>query len=131
MMQKSNDVVNQLWKALLGDPEIVVDGWFGIVLVGQVDTSSRRISGYAYDAEGLEEAIAPRKSGTLGLMQLLCEVMEEETGRRWKVCLIKIKRDGKASIDYEFVASDRWQIGPETYAARIEEFRKMLMEVLE
>jgi hypothetical protein len=125
-MQKSTDVLNQLWQTLLEDPEIVVDGWHGLVLVGQVGTNHSEMSGYAYDTEGREEAIAPRKSGTLGLMRQLCKVMEEETGRRWKVCPIEIKRNGKASIDFEFVDSDRWHIGPATYAARIEEFRKIL-----
>lgn len=131
-MQKSSDVLNKVWKTLLGDPEVVIDGCCGFALVCEVDTSSIIMGGFAYDAEGCEEGIAPgRKSGMLQLMRQLCEVMEEETGKRWKVCLIMLKRDGKASIDFEYFSGHRWYIGPETHVARIEEFRKMLMEVPE
>jgi hypothetical protein len=126
--QKSTMVLEQLWKALLDDPEVVVDGWHGFVLTGEVGTGYAGMSGYAYRVDGTEEAIAPRKSGTLGLLRQLCNAMDEESGKRWKVCLIKLKQNAKASVDFEYTNGDRWKISPATYAERIEQFRSLVMD---
>jgi hypothetical protein len=68
-MNDPNDLLERLWRTLLADDAIVIDGWRGIVVTGVVAQSSAALSGFACRDDGDAEAIAPQSTAALKLLR--------------------------------------------------------------
>jgi hypothetical protein len=123
----STEQFDQLMQALLDDPEIAVAHWQGVVIAGVVADGWRSLSGYAFDAAGQEEAVAPRGGVAMRYLQALNDDMFEDTGRRWKSCLLIMRHGTTFSAEFEYDDAGRWAISPGTLEAQIAAFRALVM----
>ena len=115
-----------LCKALLQDSYVTEQvGWQKLILIGEVADGMLAMSGYSYDLQGKCVLIAPDMS--LDPLKRLHDVMkaENDTGRGWLKCMIRISRQGEIGADFEYNDSNRWSHTPENYKERIKEYAAM------
>lgn len=125
---KKNDLLIEIFQALLKDPEVVSQpDWVKIIMVGEANESSCAIGGYSFNQQGDWEAAAPFESTTNDLLLQLRNAMaaESPTGRAWVSCLLRVDRDGNIGADFEYTNSARWAVTPNNLEQRIAEFAAM------
>jgi hypothetical protein len=123
----STEQFDQLVQALLDDPEIAVAHWQGVVIAGVVADGWRSLSGYAFDAAGQEEAVAPRGGIAMRCLQALNDAMFATSGLRWQACLLSVRRGETPQAEFEYGDAARWVITPATLETRIAQFRALVM----
>jgi hypothetical protein len=125
--EDATEKLGQLVEALLADPEVAGENWHGLVVVGVVEAKSRSLSGYAFDRAGQEESVAPRGGNAMRYLQALNDDMFEDTGRRWKSCLLIMRHGATFSAEFEYDDAGRWAISPVTLETQIDAFRALVM----
>ena len=89
-------------KTLLQDPEVVEqDGWQKLVVIGEVTSASTKIFGYSYNLQGEGQLTSPSNGKSADKLEALYTQMkaENDTGRGWLKCMIRISRLGEIGAD--------------------------------
>ena len=123
-----DEALIELCKAFLQDPKLVSqEGWQKLVLIGEVTPASTKIFGYSYNLNGDGKLTSPSNGNSSDKLEALHEIMktENDTGRGWLKCMIRISRKGEIGAEFEYNDAKRWEHTTDNYMERIKEYAAM------
>ena len=123
-----DEALIELCKAFLQDPKLVSqEGWQKLVLIGEVEEGVIGVFGYSYNLNGEGKLTSPSLDFDTDKVKALYEATkaENDTGRGWLKCMIRISRRGEIGADFEYNDAKRWEHTPKNYKERIKEYAAM------
>jgi hypothetical protein len=105
-----NELIHKIGESLVHDIGPRRKNWAHLVLVGTVEKDTSGMKGFAYDKSGDHEAVSPRGSEALDLLEQLRDAMSKSDRKPpWRTALIRVARDtGEITFDFEYDDADRW-----------------------
>ena len=123
-----DEALIELCKALLQDPKLVSqEGWQKLVVICEVEEGATSVFGYSYNLSGEGKLTSPSLDFDTDKVKALYEATkaENDTGRGWLKCMIRISRRGEIGADFEYNDAKRWEHTPKNYKERIKEYAAM------
>ncbi len=123
-----DDALIDLCKTFLQDSKLISqEGWQKLILIGQVSDASTKIFGYSYNLQGEGQLTSPSNGKSADKLEALYTQMkaENDTGRGWLKCMIRISRLGEIGADFEYNDAKRWEHTTDNYKERIKEYAAM------
>ena len=123
-----DEALIELCKTFLQDPKLVSqEGWQKLVLIGEVEEGVTSIFGYSYNLGGDGVLTSPSNGASTQKLKDLHAIMkaENDTGRGWLKCMVRISRNGEVGADFEYNDANRWSHTPDNYKDRIKEYAAM------
>lgn len=116
-------LIHEIGRLIVADVD-AGPAWDGYALVVRYADGARKLSGFRYRDGQAPQAATPRAAALGERIDALREATQMEGKSPWDAGVIRILRaTGKITVDFEYDAPDRWDIGPGNLAEVAERAR--------
>ena len=116
-MSRPEDLVVDLVRAVVNDPELASESWDTYALIGRLTPGVEQLNAFSYRGSGRPVPASEGGDSVFDLFIELQDLTADPQGERWEVAVLRIDRDsGRFAIDYHYGEdAAAWRVDPSTF----------------
>ena len=114
-----NELIARIGRLLVADPAVSDGEWQGYALIVRYGDGAiaRRMTGFRYDPAGAFAAATPDADALGPAFDDLREATRVAGKEPWGACILRLwRQSGRMAVEFEYDASERWDVTPATLA---------------
>jgi len=110
-------LIVEIGRLLAADPKLASQDWDRYALVAWYGDGVSKLNGFRYRGDDPGQPATPGAPALEDRLNDLREATRVDGAAPWRACVIRIERaSGRASVDFEYDAPERWEVTPATVA---------------